>query len=287
MGTLGPDLPCDWLTRVLEPRPASDVWVNETLARAMVQRFISEMRASSAALAAREPVIRTTKRAAAFRALCRHFEATIPPELLISVDSAGDRSGKSKDAVRTYGFWEVHEGTRRLSACCLSIRARNLEAVGAPMLIVTDHALQRLFQRLRTMERLTVVREMSPAVATLAEYMQLLFSTHISPFLLPTPSGAFVVRQVSVRAEDAPFIAVTWASDTRMDDSPVKLSAVLEARTEHGIATQFDGQWLVLSPSRAAKLHGTSDRSYRDLLRAFRVRASGSRGDSCAPSPDP
>jgi hypothetical protein len=285
MGTLGPDLPCDWLTRVLEPRPASGVWVNETLARAMVQRFISEMRASSAALAAREPVIRTTKRAAAFRALCRHFEATIPPELLISVDSAGDRSGKSKDAVRTYGFWEVHAGTRRLSACCLSIRARNLEAVGAPMLIVTDHALQRLFERLRTMERLTVVREMSPAVATLAEYMQLLFSTHISPFLLPTPSGAFVVRQVSVRAQDVPFSAVTWASDTRMDDAPVKLSAVLAARAENGIATEFDGQWLVLSPSRAAKLHGTPGRRYRDLLRAF--RASGSPGDPCAPSPDP
>ena len=72
-----------------------------------------------------------------------------------------------------------------------------------------------------------------------------------------------------------------------MDDFLVKLSAVLEVRAEHGIATECDGEWLVLSPSRAAKLPGTPDRRYRDLLRAFRVRASGSRGDSCAPSPDP
>ena len=112
---------------------------------------------------------------------------------------------------------------------------------------------QRLFQRLRTMERLTVVREMNPAVATLAEYMELLFSTGTSPFMLPTPSGAFVIRQLSVHAEDAPFIAVTWAFDTRMDDSLVKLSAVPQARVENGIAPEFDGQWLVLSPSRAAK----------------------------------
>jgi hypothetical protein len=103
------------------------------------------------------------------------------------------------------------------------------------------------------MERLTVVRERNPAVATLAEYLERLFSTGISPFLRPTPSGAFAIRQLSVRVEDAPFIAVTWAFDTRMGDSPVKLSAVLEARAEHGIATQLDGQWLVLSPSRAAK----------------------------------
>ena len=144
---------------------------------------------------------------------------------------------------------------------------------------------QRLFQRLRTMERLTVVRERNPAGATLAECMELLFSTGTSPFMLPTPSGAFVIRQLSVRVEDAPFIAVTWAFDTRMDDSLVKLSAVPQSRAENGIAPEFDGQWLVLSPSRAAKLPGTPDRRYRDLLRAF--RASGSPGDSCAPSPDP
>ena len=60
------------------------------------------------------------------------------------------------------------------------------------------------------MERLTVVREMNPAVATLAECMELLFSTGTSPFMLPTPSGAFVIRQLSVHAEDAPFIAYPW-----------------------------------------------------------------------------
>jgi hypothetical protein len=70
-----------------------------------------------------------------------------------------------------------------------------------------------------------------------------------------------------------------------MVDFLVKLSAVLEVRAEHGIATECDGEWLVLSPSRAAKLPGTPDRRCRDLLRAF--RASGSPGDSCAPSPDP
>jgi hypothetical protein len=90
--------------------------VIETLARGMTNRFFEEMRERflTKVLGRRPPAI--LKRAAAYRAECRWFEQSTPPDLIIASQSGGPQDGKTKDAYRVYLTWDMGLTLNRMMA---------------------------------------------------------------------------------------------------------------------------------------------------------------------------
>jgi hypothetical protein len=258
---------------VSEADSTAPLGVNDTLARAMTARFIGEMRerAVYCLLRGRPPTME--KRAAAYRAQCRWIEQAIPSDLMILIDSVGPQDGKDKHACRSYMYWDVGLQIQRLTAIGARIDARKLALREAAIAIVSEHALHRLFLRLNTVDHRAVLRELNPGIETLFWLNAPLLHARISPVLTPTPSGALVFRYAEPEEEEAPFVAVTWISDERMRESPVKLAAVQEARAERGVLGVVDQGFIVVSAERIARSQDIAGDEERALLRLFRPSA--------------
>jgi hypothetical protein len=247
--------------------------VNETLARAMTGRFIGEMRERAVRCLLRGAPPTIEKRAAAYRAHYRWIEQAIPFDLKILIDSVGPQDGKDKQASRCYMYWDVALELHRLTAMAARIDARKVEFREGAIAVVSEHALHRLFLRLNTIDHRAVLRELNPGIDILFWLSVPLLRTGISPVLTPTPSGALVFRYAEPEEEEAPFVAVTWISDERMRESPFKLAAVQEARTERGVLGVVDEGFIVISEERIARSQDIASDEERALLQLFRPSA--------------
>jgi hypothetical protein len=87
--------------------------------------------------------------------------------------------------------------------------------------------------------------------------------------LTPTPCGALVFRYAEPEEEEVLFVAVTWISDERMRESPVKLAAVQEARAERGVLGILEEGFIVISKERIARSQDISGDEARALLELF------------------
>lgn len=261
---------------VCEPESNAPLSVNDTLARGMTGRFIAEMRERSVRCLLRCAPPTIEKRAAAYRAQCRWLEQTIPADLMILVHSVGPQDGKVKHASRFYMYWDVALEIQRLTAVAARIDARKLGLLEYAIAVVSEHALHRLFRRLNTIDHRAVLRELNPGIDALFCLMPGLLAARIAPVLTPTPSGALVFRYAGPEEEmeeEAPFIAVTWISDERMRESPVKLAAVQEARAERGVLGVVDEGFIVISEERLARSQDIASDEEQALRRLFRPSA--------------
>jgi hypothetical protein len=246
----------------------------------MTTRFIDEMRACSVKHLFRQELPATSKRAAAYRAECRWFEQSIPPDLMILIESIGPQDGKSKDASRCYMYWDVDLETRRLSAIGANIDARKGKLQETPLAIVSEHALRRLFQRLNTIDYRAVLRELNPAIDHLFSLAIDLINAKMSPLLVPTPKGVLIFRLATPDEEEAPFVAVTWISDERMRESHFKLSAVQEARAERGVVVALDEGFFIVSHDRLAKgaeIYADGDSRFIEIFSSSKNRSRRNR----------
>jgi hypothetical protein len=176
------------------------------------------------------------KRAAAYRAECRWFEQSTPPDLIITTQLFGPEDGKTKDAYRVYLTWDMGLTLNRIMAVASIIDARKIDVLDCPVAIVTGHAIHRLFQRLNTLDYRAVLGELNPAIEIFFPLATEMLRIACPTFMAPTPRGVLVFRLALPDEEAAPVVAVTWVSDQRMIESgAAKLSTVRRARVEHGL----------------------------------------------------
>jgi hypothetical protein len=122
--------------------------VTETLARAMTERFIGEMRERAVQCLLRRAPPTIEKLAVAYRAQCRWIEQTIPSDLMILVDSVGAKDGKVKQACRSYMYWNVALEMHRLTSMTARIDAPKLAFLEYVIAISTQTCLRQFSGRL-------------------------------------------------------------------------------------------------------------------------------------------
>ena len=194
------------------------------------------------------------------------MEQTVPADLMILIESVGPQDGKTKDAGRFYLYWDVAMDARRLTAIASKIDARTVRSVEAPVAIISEHALHRLFQRLNTIDHRAVLREINPAIDNLFSFIAGLMRAETSPVMAPTPKGALVFRFAGPDEEKAPYIAATWISDDRIRESQFKLSAIQEARAERGLVVAVDENLLIISGDRLGEIPTAKDERLSELF---------------------
>lgn len=255
-GSLG-----DWVKDCVDRDPIPGM--SETLAEGLVSRFITVWRDREMSSVQRAITPQTMKRAAAYRATRDWVVRSVPRELFIFNAEFGASSGLDKRAMFLIAHWQPSSTRACLDAMVTRVFARDGQVDFLPILIVTRHALVRLFQRLRTADPDRLMHELNTAALscmTLALSGRSVLSGH--DFLVPTPSGAAIVNIDPTLA--AVMALKTWLSDARMRDSPGRLKMVERARREKGLVVIVDDGFVLLSQAQA---RGDEPIPQRELVR--------------------
>lgn len=216
--------------------------VSESLACGLVSRLAAEsVQPDHLRLQAACAIESTVKRDAAYGRACAWLARAIPDHLLILSKAlyAPAHHRSSRDDRFLALHWTADPHRDCLVANLHIIGARKLEQRQTPILLVTMHALMRLFDRLRTVKGGAVLCELNSAARTALHWHGTLRRGQPAhDLLLPTPNGAVVVaRDADSATGPAILVAHTWMSDPRMADNVLRLSAVRRARIAGGVVS--------------------------------------------------
>jgi hypothetical protein len=188
---------------------------NESMARAILRRTLRE-----APLEQRE----ATQRAADRFAPSRHGRGPVFRAKVRFMDEClGNRvlsravTGKGKTALAEWVFWEILGDVPRPVICAAALDGRRLRLEESELVRVSQHALQRLFQRLRTEDPSAALLEVLPAAFHAAELYakarahQERYQVHLH---VPTGEGEAVLVW-----EDDGFLVKTWLHQGSMSDA--------------------------------------------------------------------
>jgi hypothetical protein len=179
---------------------------NESMARAMIRRTLreaSEQQRMALSQASSRYAPTRQRRGPLFRAAVTYMDRCLEGRVL-------SRSvvGKGKSALASWVFWEVLGEPPRAVISCAALEGRHNRLVESVMVRVSQHALQRLFQRLRTAEASAALQELMPAASRAAQlHDQVLahgerYAVHLR---VPTGEGEAVLVW-----EDEGFLVKTW-----------------------------------------------------------------------------
>jgi hypothetical protein len=189
---------------------------NESLARGLVQRTLREtshrqVAAMQRADSAFAPTRR--RRGPVFRALVNFMDGCLEDRILVR-----ELIGEGKHAHAHWLYWEVVASDDALRIGTAIIEARNPGIKEAELLRVSRHALQRLFQRLRTDDPTEALAELVPAALSAAHLQAKAiengerYQVHLE---VPTPLGDAVIVW---DAEADCFLVKTWIHRDSMND---------------------------------------------------------------------
>lgn len=267
------------------------VSMSESLARGLVLKLTTRAKEKAAWL--KRPLLPDTgcqKRAASYRA-CRNALRKAISEELIAFEGELDPTGKSKASKFLALHWGAGDSFKEvgigaggneseLALVATSLEARTLGVSSWAMATISNHALQRLFYRLKTSREAEVLDELSEFAESVIRHYEILI--RLSPtaeLLMPSKRGAFVVATDLKIANE--HVVKTWMTDKRMEDNMRRLHAVAVARRERGVVVNHAGVFAVLSgekmrkelglmgpgSTQAAALNRICDRAFPDTAR--------------------
>ncbi len=179
---------------------------NDSMARAMTHRTIREApeqqrmaidRASTRYAPTRQ------RRGPLFRASVTFMDRCLEGRLL-----SRSVAGKGKSAVAHWVFWEVLGEPPRPVISCATLDGRHNRIIESVLVKTSQHALQRLFQRLHTTDASVALRELMPAASRVAQLHNRArangerYAVHLR---VPTGEGEAVLVW-----EDDGFLVKTW-----------------------------------------------------------------------------
>lgn len=239
-----------------QPSSAVVPGMNERLALGLAKRYVREwfelhMRAFDRAKN-RMPCA-TRKRAAAYRSICEWYSRSVPSSMKIFESPLAANRGKSKDEMFYQISWDCTPGKLFVMVTVMMIPSRNIEHLDyCSPILVTHHAVARVFQRLRTNRGETVIAELNVGALTCIRYIRALTELvgEGDTVLVPTPNGALVIVK-DTRTEEGPMLVVrTWLCDSRMQYEAHR-EAVMQARAVGSIVLRQGGQTLIIDPEWA------------------------------------
>lgn len=260
--------------------------MTESLACSLVARLVAEWDtqdksyfASKKTVGGRGIPLLPGKRAQAYRVLSERTRGLVPPRQLVFETSHGKQNGLDKTAGFAVIHWYALAQTQRLDLlmtyACPGWRLPRRWG----LFQMSTHALRRLFFRLRTMDQSAIFAELEPAVRTVCTWFPVLMcliecASNAPNIGVPTPHGVLYLKRSDQISLNSPgdLIAATWISDTRMNDNPLKLSAVKLARLEGGVILQIGYDLLPMSLQRnlhllTGRLRPFDNLFYQDMLR--------------------
>jgi hypothetical protein len=179
---------------------------NESMARAMLRRTLREapeQQRKALSRASRRYAPTRQRRGPLFRAAVTYMDRCLEGRVL-----SRTVAGQGKSALASWVFWEVLGEPPRTVISRAALDGRHNRLVESVMVRVSQHALQRLFQRLRTAEASAALLELMPAASRAAQlYDQALangerYAVHLR---VPTGEGEAVLVW-----EDEGFLVKTW-----------------------------------------------------------------------------
>jgi len=187
---------------------------NESMARAMARRTLREApeqqrMAINRAWSRYAPT--RQRRGPLFRAGLAYMDRCLDGRVL-----SRSVSGKGKAALAHWVFWEVLGEPPRAVISCAALDARHNRIVESALVRVSQHALQRLFQRLRTAEASVALLELMPAASRAAQLHEQALSNgerYAVHLRVPTGEGEAVLVW-----EDEGFLVKTWIHHDSMSD---------------------------------------------------------------------
>lgn len=187
---------------------------NDSMARAITRRTLRESgehqrEAASRALQRYAPT--RQRRGPLFRAGVRFMDDCLRGRVL-----AREVIGAGKAAVASWIFWDVQGEPPRPAIHLTRLDRRTCSVSETDLVRVSQHALQRLFQRLRTTEPARVMQELLPAAlraASLFERARAHGERYAVHLRVPTGEGEAVLVW-----EDSGFLVTTWIHHHSMSD---------------------------------------------------------------------
>lgn len=216
------------------------------------------------------------KRAQGYRILKERSLALIPPGHQIIVDSHGAQNGLDKRAGFAVVHWSVADCARRLEVLVTYGRPGWSLPLRWNLFIVTDHALQRLFYRLKTVDDTAVLQELGAAARTICAWYPALIARLDESMSVgvPTPRGMLVLKRMPTTApfSACEYVATTWVSDALTEPRHSQHAALAAARASNGIVLQILDQYLALLPNRIQDKMAPISTPYSNVFYAEMLR---------------
>lgn len=217
-----------------------------------------------------------TKRALGYRVLRERSYALIPPGHQIIAESHGDQNGLDKRAGFGVVHWNVMSELRRLEVLVTYGRPGWRLPLRWRLFIVADHALQRLFYRLKSLSDHAVLAELAMATRAACAWYPILIA-YIEDDMsigLPTPHGMLIMKRAPTTAPFSPceFLATTWVNDGLIGVRKSQAEAVAAARAQQGVVVQIGDDYLPLSLSSNLTRFVTHSHPYTNVFYAEMLR---------------
>lgn len=171
-------------------------------------------------------------RGAAYRRAVEHYRHRSLGGLVHEVQ-IGTGTGKKQDA-HLLVVWDATDDVARLGLGVMWLRARDLTAVDYSPLIVSQHACERVFERLRTTDLQALEAELISATMPALQIFSVMTLAAVSAaldrdesVLLPTVNGALALRRYDGAAVKPHLVATTWlGSESLKADQRARLQAL-------------------------------------------------------------
>ena len=187
---------------------------NESLARAITRRTLREapeQQGSAIKRAATRYAPTRQRRGPLFRARVIFMDRCLDGRVL-----SRSVAGKGKSALARWVFWEVLGEPPRPVISCAALDGRHSRIVQSVLVWVSQHALQRLFQRLRTADTSAALLELMPAAWCAAQlYSQARAHEERYAVHLRVPTGA---GEAVLVWQDDGFLVKTWIHHDSMNE---------------------------------------------------------------------
>ena len=187
---------------------------NESMARAITRRTLREApekqrRAFDLARARYAPT--RQKRGPLFRARVTYMDECLKGRVL-----SRTATGKGTGAFASWVFWEVFGELPRPVISIATLDGRHIRFIDTELVKVSQHALQRLLQRLRSADPSVALQELIPAAMHAAQlHAQAVSNGERYAVHLRVPTGQ---GEAILVWEDEGFLVKTWIHHGSMND---------------------------------------------------------------------
>ncbi len=257
---------------------------SESLASGLVSRLVREWtendqrywESKRAKAGARRISALPLKRAHAYRVLMERSLGLVPQGHQLIVSEHGDKSGLDKRAGFAVVHWSVVAGLRRLEVVMTYGRPGWRLPLRWLLFTLADHALQRMFYRLKTTSDKEVLTELAQASRIFCAWYPYLI-THLQESMsigVPTPKGMLLVKRTPTCERFTPFgsTATTWVNDDLIEARKAQAEPLREARLHGGLVMQVGDAYFALTHDSNLDRFSTSFEPHANVFYTEMIR---------------
>jgi hypothetical protein len=190
------------------------------------------------------------KRAVGYRILRERSLGLIAPGHQLMTAMHGDQSGLDKRAGFGVVHWDVVPNSRRLQVLLTYGRPGWKLPLRWSLFLISDHALQRLYYRLKILKDVEILVELTAATHVICTWYPVLIARLDESMSVgvPTPRGMLILKRVPTTAPFSPceYVGTTWVNDELIRNRRGQADALALARATNGLVLQVGDEYFEL-----------------------------------------